>query len=131
MSPRRRPGLPFEQPALPDLEALPAPQPDRPASARPAPRLHLASVSELTPVSLDERAADVMASLDAAGLFPDQHQARALAAAGMIAPHAWAAPEHSDHRKAEAAETVATIRQDVARRRAAASYARTRGGDIS
>lgn len=88
----------------------------------------LATVSELTPVSLDERAADIMAALDAAGLFGDQHQARALAAAGMLAPHAWAGPAHSDRRRAEAAAVVATIRQDVTRRRAAAAHARTRGG---
>ncbi|RUQ25216.1 hypothetical protein D8M33_06665 [Micrococcus sp. HSID17245] len=121
MSPRRRdePAPNFTQPALPDLEAPPTQHP-----ARSAPRLHLASVSALTPASLEERAADVMASLDAAGLFPDQHQVLALAAAGMIAPHAWTHPGHSDRRQAEAAETVATIRQDVTRRRAAASYAR-------
>lgn len=87
----------------------------------------LATVSELTPVSLEERAADIMAALDAAGLFPDQHQARALAAAGMIAPHAWTGTELPERRRAEAAATVATIRQDVTRRRAAAAHTRTRG----
>ena len=122
MSPSR-PSLPFEQPALPELEAAavetPA-TPDRPAARG---RARLAVVAELVPRSLDERAADVMATLDAAGLFPDQHQARALAAAGMLAPHAWAAPEYPEHRRAEAAAIAAAIRQDVARRRAAAAHA--------
>lgn len=122
-----RPDAPrFEQPPLLPELAAPATAPAPSPRARPRPTL--ATVTELRPLSLDERAVDLVAALAAAGVTVDAAQARALTAAGVLAPTAWADPQDPPRRRAAAAETVAAIRQDVTRRRAEAAHARTRDG---
>ncbi|MCT2067597.1 hypothetical protein M3D51_10040 [Micrococcus luteus] len=118
MSPRRRPGLPFEQPALPDLEALPAPQPSRPAPRRASRPRSLAVVADFPARDLDVQAAELVATLNAVGLLVDQHQARTLAAAGVTGLSVWTWPGMSPAARERAERTATALAADVARRRA-------------
>lgn len=122
MSPRRSPEpVPnFTQPALPaleDLEPTPAER-GRPAPPSGRPPLHLATVTELRPVSMGARALDLVAALRAVGVVLDGHQALALVHAGTVAPIAWAGDGDTPATRAKAATTTAALAADLARRRA-------------
>lgn len=118
----------FEQPALPHLEAPRESAATAAAPARRPRRPRLATVTPLPTPSLDVEAANLVSTLLAAGVQVDQHQARALAAAGVTGLPVFTWPAMRPVARERAQQLSSALAADVARRRAAAAHARTRGG---